>query len=91
MSFEGEMDKDDKDQLRNDRDLLDAKWDRILSAAEVRMIREYRETGRSGCALIHGGGYLTQENTERLVAAVREGLGVHKVLILPDGVSVSLI
>lgn len=83
------MTQEDVLDLRDDKSLSDARWNRLLSSEEVAMIREYRTSGRKGVAVLEYAGHLSEEQVQKLVGLTKEALGVAKVLVLPDSVKVS--
>ena len=85
------MEREEVSILRDDKALTNALWDRILTAEEVAMIREYRSSGRKGVAVLEYAGHLSEEQIHKLVGFTKEAMGVAKVLVLPDGVKISRI
>ena len=85
------MTQEDVLDLRDDKSLSDARWNRLLSSEEVAMIREYRSSGRKGVAVLEYAGHLSEEQLQKLVGLTKEAMGVAKVLVLPDGVKISRI
>lgn len=85
------MTQEDVQDLRDDKSLSDARWNRLLSSEEVAMIREYRASGRRGVALLKHAGYLSDDQMQKLIELTKEAMGVAKVLVLPDGVEISRI
>ena len=49
------MTQEDMQDLRDDKSLSHARWNRLLSSEEVAMIREYRASGRFVPTFLHGG------------------------------------
>ena len=91
IGMENEMTQEDVLDLRDDKSLSDARWNRLLSSEEVAMIREYRSSGRKGVAVLEYAGHLSEEQLQKLVGLTKEAMGVAKVLVLPDGVKISRI
>lgn len=85
------MTREDVLDLRDDKSLSDARWNRLLSSEEVAMIRDYRNSGRKGVAVLKYAGHLSDEQIRKLVELTKEAMGVAKVLVLPDGVEISRI
>ena len=85
------MEREEVSILRDDKALTNALWDRLLSSEEVAMIREYRDSGRKGVAVLEYAGHLSEEQLQKLVGFTKEAMGVAKVLVLPDGVTISRI
>ena len=83
------MTREDVLELRDDKSLSDARWNRLLSHEEVEMIRDYRASGRKGVAVLEYAGHLSEEQMQKLVELTKEAMGVAKVLVLPDGVKIS--
>ena len=85
------MTQEDVLDLRDDKSLSVARWNRLLSSEEVAMIREYRASGRKGVAVLEYAGHLSEEQIHKLVELTKEAMGVAKVLVLPDNVKISRI
>ena len=68
--------------------LRDALWNGHISAEECQMIREFRESGRKGVALVRGMDRLPEDKRDAMISLVKEAYGVAKVLYLPDFIEV---
>ena len=85
------MTQEDMQDLRDDKSLSHARWNRLLSSEEVAMIREYRTSGRKGVVVLECSGHLSEEQIQKLVESTKEAFGVAKVLVLPDSIKISRI
>ena len=85
------MTQEDVLDLRDDKSLSDARWNRLLSSEEVAMIREYRASGRKGVAVLEYAGHISEDQIQHLVDLTKKAMGVAKVLVLPDSVKISRI
>ena len=79
------MTQEDVLDLRDDKSLSDARWNRLLSSEEVAMIREYRDSGRKGVALLKISLHLSEEQIQKQIELTKEALGVAKVLVVSEG------